>query len=286
MKIATLLNIHDDSDVVLDTIESIKTYMTNDILVITDGAASWKEKPTRKGANILVPKETLVVPTSQLEGFYHGCSKSPFRNMTLGLKVLRETWDADWYCYMEYDCLVASDEFKEDLAKAKDNIWVLGNDYRQANYDLPLVEKAIKMKIKETHILLGCCVFFSRRYIQKLYKRDFFNRFLMLTNCFQDTVPGLDEQGAYDLGEILYPTLAVCLGGKVQQLAACNDHVGWTGNAERYPMRFRPEIVAEFPDASIIHPSKSYDHPIRAYYREKRKRLCKNSSKILNCQVS
>jgi hypothetical protein len=278
MEIATLLNVHGNSQVVMDTIDSIKMYMTNNILVLTDGAAHWKSKSIRGKAEVLARTDPFVdmLPTYQVEGFYHGRSKSPYRNLTLGLKTLGETWKADWYCYIEYDCLIASADFKEDLEEAAHRgVWMIGNDHRWSNYDLPLVEKIVG-PLKETRILLGCCVFFHRKFMESLREIDFFTRFLHLTNPFQESVPGFDEQGAYDIGEIIYPTLAVHLGGKVEQFAHFNDQIGWSGDAERYPMRFRPEIGSngdpEFPDASIIHPLKTYNHPLRDYYRERRKR--------------
>jgi hypothetical protein len=275
MKIAALLNVHEDNEIVQDTLDSIRTYMTNDILILTDGAAHWKTKTLRGGAEILLRDEPFEdMDVTRIEGLYHACTKSPFRNMTLGYKTLIDNWkDADWYCYIEYDCLVASSDFKKDLEEAnRRGVWMIGNDHRCGNYKLPLVEKVVRRKIGESHVLLGCCVFIHREYARALMQIDFFDRFLSYTNPFRETIPGFDEQGAYDLGEVVYPTLASHLGGRVEEFACFNHMIGWTGKAERFPMRFRPDLTAEFPDASILHPLKNYDHPIRAYYRERRKR--------------
>lgn len=276
MKIAALLNIHEDSPVVRDTLDSIMTYMTEDVLVISDGAAGYGARDIR-GASILVGKEPPSLPVPTLGGFYHGCSRSPFRNMSLGLKSLRKLYSADWYCYMEYDCLVTSDEFKIDLERmARGGVWLAGNDLRCANYRMPLLE-GIVGGLGECRVVLGCCVFLHRAFLDAMNKINFFDRFLHATNAFKDTVPGLDGQGAYDYAEVMYPTLAVHLGGRVEEFARFNDRLGWTGAAERYPMRFRPDIADEFPDSSIVHPLKDYDHPIRRYSRERRRR-CKDSS--------
>jgi hypothetical protein len=278
MKIATLLNVHGDARIVNDALDAVHTYMTKDVLVLTDGAAHWTEKPLKGGAGILVRSDPYEgLQACRIEGLYHNQSKSPYRNMTLGLKTLVENWWADWYCYMEYDCLVVSEDFKEDLENAiSRGVWVLGNDHRQCNYQIPFVEMALGEPIGECHVILGCCVFFHSKFMHKLASIDFFNKFLLFTNDFRETVPGLDKQGAYDLGEVIYPTLAAHLGGRVEEFAHFVDNIGWVGNANRYPMRFRPEIQLgidpEYPDASIIHPIKSWDHPLRNYYRERRKR--------------
>lgn len=260
---------------VSDTLDSIRMFMTKDVLVITDGAAHWKPKRLKKEAEVLRrhdPFEGRSLDAHRVEGFYHARSRGPFRNLTLGLKTLAENWNADWYCYIEYDCLVASDDFKGDLENAgRRGVWAIGNDHRCANYRMPLLEKVVG-PIGESHVLLGCCNFFHADFVRELVSRDFFSKFLCLTNCFRETVPDFDEQGAYDFGEVVYPTLAAHYGGKVDHFAHYNDMLGWSGNAERYPMRFRPDIDADFPDASIIHPLKNYDDPIRAYHRERRRR--------------
>jgi hypothetical protein len=285
MKIATLLNVHEDSPIVQDTLESIKDYMTKDILVLTDGASHYKTRVLHSGAEILSRIDPFGnLPVHRVEGFFHQFYRSPFRNMTLGLKTLFENWEADWYCYIEYDCLVTSSDFLEDLEDmAQRGVWMVGNDLRCGNYRIPLLDNIVGT-IQEHHVMLGCCVFMHRDYMKALAKDDFFNKFLYVTNCFRETLPEFDEQGAYDIGEIIYPSLAVHYGGKVEEFARFNDSLGWTGNAERYPMRFRPDIDAAFPDASIIHPLKTYDHPIRCYNRERRKRQKCNFS--LNAQAS
>jgi hypothetical protein len=262
MKIATVLNIHNNSEVVHDTLDSIRKYMTEDILVIVDGA-HWSKL------------ENVELPTYKLEGFRHDCPKSPYRNVTLGLKELSRLFpDADWYCYMEYDVLIASEGFKHTLQRAEDmGIWCLGNDYVVGEYKFPLLEQMLKAQLGPSHYLLGCCVFHHKNFIKKLIEINFFERFLYLTNSFSaGFFPDYDAQGGYDLGEHLYPTLAVHFGGKVANFAKWSRaQAKWYGNYHQFPMRWVPELDPEsdnFPEAFILHPLKTYDHPIREYHRK------------------
>jgi hypothetical protein len=197
--------------------------------------------------------------------------------VTLGLKEAANLWpDVDWYCYLEYDCLVGSNQFEKDLAIAESmGVWCLGNDHRVGNYKFPLLEAMLKTQFKESHYLLGCCVFYKQEFIKKLKEINFFERFLYLTNDFsQGYFPGYEEQGGYDLTEHLYPTLASHFGGKVAQFAAWSRKEGkWAGgNFGKYPFRFQPELHPEehYPEAVIMHPLKGYDHPVREFHRKKR----------------
>jgi hypothetical protein len=267
MKIATVLNIHNNSKMVHDTIDSIQTYVTDDILAIVDGA-HWNKV------------ESVAFPCYKLEGFRHNCPKSPYRNVTLGLKEAANLWpDADWYCYTEYDCLFASNKFKNTLKLAENmGIWCLGNDHVVGDFKFPLLDLMLETKIEKSHYLLGCCVFHRGDFIRKLVEMDFFNRFLYLTNSFsQGFFPGYEEQGGYDIGEHLYPTLAAHYGGQVGHFARYSLATSqWYDNYKSYPLRWKPELDAEtehFPEAYILHPLKTYDHPIREYHRKKRNEL-------------
>ena len=267
MNIATVLNVHDDTDCVVDTIESIQKYVGERILVVVDGA-SWE----KWGKN-------LQISAYKLEGFWHGCNRAPYRNMALGMKQAWQLWgqEIDWICYTEYDCLFGSDEFKEYLKKSAElGAWCVGNDFRQSNLKFPLLERMLKAEFNFSAYLLGCCVFYKSDFIRKLVEIDFFNRFLYLTNEFsKGFFPGYEEQGGYDLSEHLYPTLATHLGGKVAQLAVWSEASGaWAGEYKKFPFRFRPELeisenLHEF--ASILHPVKNYNNAIRIYHRRKRK---------------
>ena len=260
MKIAVTLNAHGNTELVLDTILSIKKHVTEDILVIVDGAKweSWGK--------------ITELPVHKICGFYHNYPKSPYRNITFGLMNTAKLFpDADWYCYTEYDTLFAADSFKEDLELGKnENVWLIGNDLRFGNMHFPLIERMLRTSFKNSRYLLGCCLFYNSEFIRLLENMNFFERFLWLTNDFSHGFfPGYEEQGGYDLVEHLYPTLADHFGGKVKGMAYWEDNV-WHGN-QRYAMRWKPELKPEemslSSGAAIFHPIKTLDHPIRVAQR-------------------
>lgn len=265
MKIAVAMNAHGHADVLIDTIESIKHNLTEDILVVIDGCAwdSWG-KDAAFGA-------------AKMKGFNHGWVKGPYRNMTLGLMKAVETWpDADWYVYSEYDVLFSQGEtIRKELEDAKD-CWCLGFNEREEEYKFPLLEAMLKTEFKCSRYLLGCCVFHNGEFLRMLRDINFFERFLYLTNDFsRDYFPGFDEQKGYDFGEHLYPTLAHHYGGKVKGLSSWQDRPGiWRGNFRQFPVRFKPglEVEENFIEAAVMHPVKDYHHPIRQQRRVIRKR--------------
>lgn len=259
MKIAAVVNAHSDADTVLDSVDAIRTYVTEDVLVLIDGAA-WDN--------------LSHLPVAKIKGFPHGKPKSPYRNVALALKTIIESFpDADWFCYSEYDVLFGSDRFKHNLKMAEEmNVWMLGNDGHVDAMALPLISALIEQPIKTSYYLLGCCQFFHKNFIKKLLELDFFNKFLNLTNGFADGF--FPFYSGYDLSEHLYPTLCRHLGGNIGVFAHFDENAQWHGFYEYYPVRWRPELDAEsenFPAASIMHPLKSNDHPIRVQHREKRK---------------
>jgi len=262
MKIASTLMTHGDTPCVNDTIEAMQRYLTNDILMLVDGAY-WED--WGKDAD---------VPVYKMSGFHHNFFRGCYRNITLGLmKVVDLFPDADWYCHTEYDTLFVSDAFKEDLEKAEaDGVWCMGNDCRTGYFELPFLEYIVGGKISVTKYMLGCCIFYHRDFLHKLKNIDLFNRLLYLTNDFsRGYFPDYDEQGGWELAEHLYPTLANLFGGRVRGQAYYSTE-GWHGNYERYALRWQPELTMDdvFPGASILHPVKVYDCPIRAHFREKR----------------
>ncbi len=271
MEIAALINTHGNPEVTIDTIESVKAYATDKIVLLVDGAA-WDQYESLPG---------IQVP--MLKGFYHNYYKAPYRNVALGLMLMVKHYPAaDWYCYLEYDCLIGSSVFKKDLLQAeKDNIWCLGADYRdKQKVSLPLIEAMLKTKFEESFYLLGAVMFLHKKFIQKAIELDFFSRFLTYTNEFKNGfMPGYT---AWDATEHMLPTLAKHWGGGVGQLSKWSQKVGmWSGNYRRYPIRWQPGLTEEDEcvQASIMHPVKDMDHPIRAYHRKKRTRYAQRASR-------
>lgn len=262
-EIAVVLNSHENSPTFKDTLESVRHYWTEDVLVVAD-AKGWQQF------------RDAELPAMKLEGFYHGRPSAPFRNVCLGLMKAWETWGEkpNWYCYMEYDCLVGSSQTKLHLAEA-DNLgmWVVGNDHRRDPRRLHFLER-FEGGALELHYLLGCCVFLNSRFMLELASRNFFDRFLWFTNFNGDAPYLVSDKGkkeeAYDLSEFLYPTLAARYGGRVGELA-CWEGSKWRGNGIHYPMRFRPDLEEGFySDACVMHPLKSYKGHVRSAHRLKR----------------
>lgn len=273
MKIVAVLNAHENSPVFRDTLESVRHHLTEDVLVVVDGK-SWDQF-----------RDDDSIPAFKLEGFQHGVKHPMFaeryRNACLGMMKAWETWgdSANWYFSLEYDALVGSSLIREHLNEADAlGFWLLGNDHRQYEGAIPFIEDFQKHKLN-LHYLLGCCLFFSRDFMKALSKDNFFERFLNFTNFRGGPINIVDSLGkthpVHDVGEFLYPTLAVHYGGKVKEIAC---HLGcwegveqWRGNYEYYPMRFRPDLTEQpFPQACVMHPMKDFDNPVRTYHRERR----------------
>ncbi len=261
MNIACIVNTHGKPDCVLDTLDSITTYMTEQVIVLVDGVG-WHEF------------DNVELPCGKVKGFPHGKPRAPFRNMALAMKTVTETYpDADWYCYTEFDCLFGSERFKENLKMADEmGVWMLGNDGHIDDVAMPLIQAMIEQPITQSYYMLGCCQFFNRKFIAKLLEINFFDRFLTMTNGFQDA--SFPYYSGWDISEHMYPTLCRHFGGNVGVWATFDAEGKWHGDYEHYPCRWKPELNPEtenFPDASILHPIKGMDHPIRVSLREKRK---------------
>jgi hypothetical protein len=282
MQIAAILVIHDHPAVVQDTIESVRRYMTKDVLAVVDPSGQFRrlQTKTRLGGAICDVYagdgdrfRGHHLAAHQIQGLRHNHHRAPYRNMVLGLQTASEMWDADWYCYLDYDALVASEGFKERL---ETDAWVVGNDHRVGNLKFPLIESLAGVQIKESHYLIGCCHFINRKLIDRLKEVNFFERFLWATNDFQaGFFPGHTEQTCYDVGEYIMPSLAVAMGGRVEELAYFDHTNQWRGDP-RFPLRFRPDLIPQFDsyeEASILHPVKDYAGIIREYHRKKRNEL-------------
>lgn len=267
MKIAAIVSTHGSPDVTMDTVASVNYYMTNDVVLLVDGAG-WHHFYPKYSDNVCM-----------LKGLYHNYPRSPYRNIVLGLMSAAKQWpDHDWYTYIEYDALVGSSSFKKDLElAAKSGVWLLGNDYREKQtVKFPLIELMLKTKFEEVVYLLGAVLFYHKNFIKKLMADNFLDRFLFYTNEFKNGFfPGYVGPAAYDLIEHLMPTLAKHWGGKVCQLAKWSQKFGtWVGgNYRRYPIRWQPDLFFvehEYLQSAIMHPLKTFDHPVREFHRTKR----------------
>lgn len=258
MKISTIINVHKDKELVLDTLESVNHYMTNDVLLMIDGTST--------------EFDSVDVPAYKLKGFKHGISKSPYKNVALGLQNLYDLFpDSDWFSYLEYDCLVTSTRFKDNLKIALDkNIWMLGCDGRVDDKDIPIVSSLLKEPLKYSYYLLGACQFFHKDFMKKLIEIDFFNNFLHITNLYRSG--DFFGYNGYDVSEHLYPSLCRQFGGSIGVFSSWDScEKKWHGRADIFPIRWQPEIeLSEDIDPSIIHPLKDFDHPIRKKYRNLR----------------
>ena len=248
MKIATVMNVHADIPCVLDTIDALKTYVTEDILVLVDGVAWDKFKNVDLGV-------------AKVKGFPHGKPKSPYRNVALALSTLIDLFpNHDWYHYTEFDVLFCSDRFKKSLKLAEEmKVWMLGNDGHVDSVNMQLVEALIKDKFKSNYYLIGCCQFFHKDFINKLKEINFFEKFLNLTNSFSDGYFPLFN--AYDISEHMYPTLCRHFGGNIGVFAHYDEYGNWHGSYKIFPVRWKPEINPEtenFAEASIMHPIKTF----------------------------
>lgn len=260
MKIATVLNVHADPALSIDTIDSIFCHMTKNVLVVVDGA-SWDDF------------KDVELPVDKICGFRHNCSKSPYRNVALGLYTISEKHpDADWFCYTEQDVLFGSPRFKENLRMADEqSVWMLGHDGHVDDKAMPLIESLVGEKFKNVYYLIGCCQFFSKNFINKLKEINFFERFLHLTNEFSSGY--FPKYEGYDISEHMYPTLCRHFGGNIGVFSTFDyDKHEWHGAYRYYPVRWKPELDPEsgFSESSILHPLKDYNHPLRAYHRRKR----------------
>jgi len=260
MKIATVLSAHTDPKLVSDTLDSILHYMTDDVLLSVDGISR--------------EFDDIEFPVYTMKGFKHGIPRSPYRNVALSLSSLFDIYPKhDWYCYMEYDCLVTSERFKANLKMADEkHVWMLGCDGHIDDHRIPPMETILKQPVKKCYYLLGACQFFSGSFMRRLKEINFFEQFLELTNRYPEgEVPGYN---GYDVSEHMYPSLARQFGGNIGVFSTWDaGERKWHGSHEVFPIRWQPEIDFEtenFKDASIIHPLKTYTHPLREFHRKVR----------------
>lgn len=277
MEITAIVHTHGNPELTWDTVDSVKHYMTDQVVVLVD-EAGWNQF------------DLTQAPANMLKGFYHGYHKAPYRNIIMGLLAAAQNWpNSDWYAYLEFDALVGSSAFKTDLEwAAKQNCWLIGNDYRdKQTVQFPLVEMMLKTKFEEIVYLLGAVLFYHKNFIKKCMEENFFERFLYYTNDFKNGFfPGYVGPAAWDLVEHMMPTLAKHWGGEVRQFAKWSQSARtWSGgNYRRYPIRWQPDLFLvehEYLQASIMHPLKTFDHPIRQFHRNKRMRRKNDANAVV-----
>jgi hypothetical protein len=261
MQVSVVLNVHANPAVVLDTIESIQTYMSKDILVVVDGSST--------------AFDHISLPVPKIKGFPHNVPKSPYRNVALGLMSLQKMYpESQYYCYTEYDCLFTSNKILENLQYASNNdIWMLGSDGHVDELEIPVVESIVKGKFDGSYYLLGACQFFGKPFMDKLVEINFFEKLLVTTSPYSGGFFPL--YNGYDISEHMYPTMARYFGGKIGVFSTY-DYVynKWHGNYEAFPIRWKPELDPEtenFPNSCIMHPIKTFEHSIREHNRKIRK---------------
>jgi len=263
MKIAVFMVAYNEVQLVLDHIDAIKMWITEDITLVVD-AAGWDNFKdfTYPGVNVV-------------QGYYHGHSKSPYKNVTLALKTSRESFpDADWYWYIEPDVLVTSNTYKKELQELSHN-WLLGVDYRRlSGCKLTNLTDMIGVEPQNNfHNMLGCSMTFNKCYLEKLEELDFFTKFLEY--CEDLGGPRFPNFTAYAFEETLFPSMAIWLGGGVHGLATSQNWGKPSGLHAKYHLRFCGQILPEYlsPSVCMVHPLKEYDHPIRVFYRQQRERI-------------
>lgn len=252
MDIATLIHTHADPGMTADTADSVKTWMTNHILVLVDGAG-WHHFGSSS------------FPYPLHRGLVHGRPRSPFRNILLGLaEIYRRYPNVQWFCYLESDCLVTSGGFKADLQPGK---FIGGLEYRGGgSMNMPVLNEVVGAKVKENHHLLGAIMFMSKKFVERILADDLPAKLLKVSEPLESGQ--FPDFHGYAFEEELFPSLAHHYRpGSVFTLG------GW----EKYNVRWQPDIASGevTPAASILHPLKTLDHPVRMHYRRFRGRLKK-----------
>jgi hypothetical protein len=146
MNFAAIVHSHSKPDITKDTVDSVKTYATKDVVCLIDGA-SWDQFGD--------------LGVEKIKGEVHAYKASPYRNQILGLKELYNRYpDKDWYWHLEYDTLLLTNGFKSEINKLK-NVWVAGCDYRLYELDYPAIEDMIGERIKSSHYFIESQRFFA-----------------------------------------------------------------------------------------------------------------------------
>ena len=255
MEIAAFVHTHNNPELTADTVDSVKTWMTKKVFVLVDGAG-WKNFDHKDvGCDLHC-------------GLLHGRQKSPFRNILFGLKEIYKRYpDQEWYAYLENDCLVVTDQFKEDLKKAKGK-WFAGCNHRTGQLDIPLLDQLVGGRVSEEHYVIGCTMFFHRDYLEKLLSENIPNKIIEATL----PLPSGDFPAfrGFAFEETLFPSLS--------NYYRSSSVYPLSGNfTPRYPVRWPLDLLPSdvSPAATILHPVKKADDPLRLHYRRFRELIAR-----------
>ena len=253
MDIVTIINAHNNPALLKNTIDSVRRWVTDKIIVVID-AAGWY-----LFSNFKCPENTELV-----KGVYHNCYRSPYKNIAIGLNYAYAKYPkADWYNYIESDVMYLNDLFKEDL-RAKSDHTDLGFIQRTGKQgDQWLVEKIFQKKLP-VYFMLGAIHFYSHSCISQLVGIDFFSKVLEETKQYSGAAfPNFSH---YAVEEVIYPT-ASAVFGRIGNLGNYDNTIcksSYGNICERYAVRFTPEISEKEVTAftSIAHPLKNMQRRI------------------------
>jgi len=258
MQIASILNVHNNPELVRDTIDAQRVWVTDRILLIVD-AKGWEMFQDFTHPDTVIKR-----------GVHHGAPRSPYKNVGIGLLEAYRLWpDSDWFCYSEFDTLFISDSFKEDLERASKSTAIFLGHYPKLKHggeDHWLVRELMEKEYGEPACWksIGCLMFYSKFCMQQFVETNFITRMLDRTSSYQGS--HLPDFYDYAVEEIIFPS-AASLFGDVKALA------GYGAPPDRYLIKYGYDLhQAEVRDeASVLHPIKDYNHPIRLHFREARK---------------
>lgn len=243
MEIASALYTHNDDELCLDTLDSIKMWMTEKVMVVVDEANAHNYKGKIK--------DTIVK-----KGLHHGSSRSTHKNMSFSIEQLYYEWqDVEWYCFMEPDVLILDGGFKKDLQGG----WIRGTNHRHGpDWELPLLDKIVGRNVPISCYFLGCIMFLHNQFVKKLVEVNFFKRLMEFTKHYESHV--FPDFNGYSFQEEMFPSIANAFME--------NSDVPLVGHRYfcRWPVEVQPDELP--PGVSIVHPIKDYNNPIRNHARK------------------
>ena len=246
MKIWVLLHGHRFDGLLQNTISSIQRFWGVQPILLMDGVSKRSSNPTS---------------CKILYGVPHGRSAAPVANVALGWAHMSRIVDqTDWVVYLEYDCLVRSSRFLSNLHAAhSEKISMLGTNGRAMMCNVPSLTNDQR---SFSYYFLGCFSAIRGEMLKKMQDQDYFAKIYNLL----DHTGRVREYDGYDFSEVAYPSFVRSHGGRVGVLSSYDEiQDRWHGSYQNFPVRWKPEIPSSrvFQNASVLHPIKSIDHPLR-----------------------